>query len=164
MKTWRLITHHQTHLKQQAFERYWQGGFIALGWGAIGDLRELQPLNRAQIQRNIGNVNQAIPNYASPASAVSGGWCLWGLYYEMQIGDLVILGLGNGPLQNVVEVTGDYEWIPQPVFPGALPDADYQHIRRVKQRPDLNGRLLWEQHDGRPAPGWFIRRALIQLL
>lgn len=159
MAIWRLVTHHQSCLKQEALSRYWNEEFIALGWGPIGDLNALRPINRTQIETAI----RQIPDYATAASARSGGWCLWGLYHEMQVGDLVILSLGRGPEKEVVEVAGDYYWQPEPVFVGSC-HGDYQHIRPVRRCCCKDGRSLWEQHAGKPALGWFIRRALIRLL
>ena len=154
MNYWRLVTHDRN--PELALEEYRRRNLIALGWGPVGHLSAWQPDSHETIQTAIQN----IPNFVSPASAVSGGQCLWYFYHEMQVGDLVILSIGQGPLQDVVEVTGNYEWIPTPVFPGGdLFQNDYHHIRRVRWRTDLDGRQLWNTLN--PPP--FTRRALIQL-
>ena len=166
MAIWRLVTHHER--PEEALQAYkrglpGKGQFVALGWGATGDLLALRPANSCVIQRTILNANDRYPSYATLQSAISGGRCLWAFYNEMQLGDLVILSIGKGPLQDVCEVMGTYEWLPTPVFPGTYPNSDYQHIRRVKWRQDLDGTVIWRQRGGRPSLGWNLRWALIQL-
>lgn len=156
MNYWRLVTHHRN--PAVALVEYQQRGMIALGWGAVGDLRAWQPGGPATIRRALLN----IPGYVSSQSATSGGQCLWGFYHEMHKGDLIVLALGKhgGVQPDVVEVTKEYEWIPTPVFPGNdLSENDYHHIHRVKWRPDLDGRGLWQSR--RPPLPWY--RALIRL-
>lgn len=41
MHIWRLITHHE--VPEDALHVYLRQGFVALGWDAIGNLRELRP-------------------------------------------------------------------------------------------------------------------------
>jgi len=156
MNYWRLVTHHRE--PQLALEEYRRREIIALGWGAVGHLWAMQPNGPTAIRRALSN----IPAYVSPQSTTAGGQCLWDFYHEMHEGDLVVLSLGknDGIQQDVVEVTGEYEWIPTPVLPGlSLPENDYHHIHKVRWRPDLDGLALWASR--RPPPPW--NRALIRL-
>jgi predicted Mrr-cat superfamily restriction endonuclease len=157
MNYWRLVTHHQD--PAAALAEYQQRGIIALGWGAVGDLRAWHPGDPDTIRRAIQN----IPGYVTSQSATSGGECLWYFYHEMHTGDLVVLSLGEhgGVQRDVAEVTEEYEWIPTPVFLGNnLSENDYHHIHRVQWRPDLDGREIWRSRrlDGNP------RIALVRLI
>ena len=156
MNCWRLIAHHKG--PEEALEEYRRRGIIALGWGAIGHLRALQPDSPAAIRRALLNIT----GYVRPQCATAGGQCLWDFYHEMQVGDLIVLSLGKhgGVQRDVAEVKGEYEWIPTPVFPGpSLFDNDYHHIRRVEWKPDCNGLVLWASRC--PPPPYY--RALIRL-
>jgi len=147
MATWRLVTHHgNKESRKSALETYRSGEFIALGWGLIGDLQAWLPPDKDAIRIAI----QKIPNFATHQSAGQGGRCLWGFYQEMQPKDLVILSIGQGPLRDVVIVTGDYEWRDTPV----LRDDDYHNRRNVMWVSGQDGREIWEEHGGRPAEGW----------
>lgn len=75
----------------------------------------------------------------------------------MREGDIVILSLGKGPVRDVVEVAGPYEYV-KPAVDG----DDYNHYRRVIWRMDLDGRDLREQHP--LAPSWNRRWALVRLM
>jgi predicted Mrr-cat superfamily restriction endonuclease len=104
------------------------------------------------------NIPYNLAPFKHAATATSGGQCLWYFYHEMQVGDLVVLSLGQnkGIQRDVVEITEDYEWIPTPLFPGnSFLDNDYHHIRKS----DLDGLAIWASRH--PNPPW--NRALIPL-
>lgn len=149
MNTWRLVTNNVD--PEDALRRYLQDGFIALGWGLVGDLRVLRPSSASEI----GEAIRRVAEYAPLNNSGQGGRCLWGFYDQMKIGDLVILSIGQGPLRHVIEVTGDYDYWNDRHVPA--PPGDYYHCRVVKHRGDLDGRNLWTG----PAPGWNRRWALV---
>ncbi len=157
MAIWRLITHHDKGKTGVMLTAYQRNSCIALGWGNIGDLNLIRPANPVTIR----NAIKSITNYASLRGSLSpgvGGRCLSGFFNDMQLGDLVILGDGEGNFTDVVEVTGrPYHWVTP-----ALDGWDYNHCRSIIWRPNLNGRTLWEQHPREP--GWGPRWALIRLL
>ena len=148
MGIWRLVTHHLYATRM--LETYRSSSCIALGWGKVGDLSLLRPSDPDAIAKAIQRTYPGLRNSGA------GGRCLWCFYHKMQDGDLVILGVGNGPERDVVKVTGPYEWTDTPID-----GNDYSHYRRV-QWTNLDGKELWRQH--RLAPGCNRRWALIRLI
>jgi hypothetical protein len=67
------------------------------------------------------------------------------------------LGLGEGPLRDVVEVAGPYEYVGHP-----MDGDDYSHSRKITWRTDLDGRDLWKRHP--LASSWNVRWALVRLV
>lgn len=119
MNVWRLITHHADRDAALFWAR--QNSRIAIGWGAIGDIRE----------RGYGSaddITSAIrTQYPYLGNSHLGGVSLWDFYAQMQNGDLVILS-ANKPRILIVEVEGDY-----------------QHQRRVIVRRDLSPEDVWKK-------------------
>lgn len=148
MHVWRLMTHH--NVPDEALSVYLNRGFIALGWGAIGDLRTLRPAGPKDISSAIASVVE----YQRVRNAGHGGRCLWAFLHEMSRGDLVILS-AKGDRSQVVEITGDYEFVPteDPVI------REYQHRRSCRPTAN-NGQLLWAQAGG-AAPSWSTRWPLL---
>jgi len=134
MNVWRLITHHKD--KDGALLWTRQKSRIAIGWGAIGDIRD----------RGYGSANDiasAIRTaYPGLDNSHLGGASLWDFYARMQIGDLVILS-ANKPRVLTVEVDGEYEWTAESPFEG-----NYQHQRRVIARRDLGPEDIWQKAGG----------------
>jgi predicted Mrr-cat superfamily restriction endonuclease len=151
MNVWRLITHHED--KDRALLWSKQNGRIAIGWGAIGDIRKQGYQSDKEISLAIKSEYPELNNWAL------GGPSLWDFYAEMKKGDLVILS-ANQPRVLVVEVEeedGDYEWTNEP--PG--PTEDYQHQRRVLIRRAQDPEDLWIRAGGE-APGQNVHRTLIR--
>ncbi|SRR5216684_4735351 len=137
MNVWRLITHHAD--KDAALFWSRQNSRIAIGWGAIGDIR-----NR---YNSADEITSAIRTaYPGLDNSHLGGSSLWDFYAQIQIGDFVILSASR-PRVLVVEVDGDYEWTSESPFEG-----DYQHQRCVIVRRDLSPEDIWRKA-GRSAPG-----------
>ena len=134
MRVWRLITHHAD--KDQALFWNTQNSRIAIGWGAIGDIRD-------EGYKSANDITSAIKTaYPNLDNSHLGGASLWDFYEEIQRGDLVILS-ANKPRVLVVEVDGDYEWADESPFEG-----DYQHQRSVIIRRDLSPEEVWKKAGG----------------
>lgn len=138
MNVWRLITHHKDKDRALLWAR--QNGRIAIGWGAIGDIRR-------QGYRSDKEISAAIQReYPQLNNAALGGPSLWQFYAEVQKGDLVILS-ADKPRVLVVEVdleNGDYEWTDE--IQG--PSEEYYHQRRVLMRRDQDANDLWDRAGG----------------
>src|SRR5947207_9523577 len=131
MRVWRLITHHAD--KDHALFWTKQNSRIAIGWGAIGDIRK-------KGYESADDITSAIKiAYPNLNNAHLGGPSLWDFYRTMDNGDLVILSAEKS-FMLVVEVDGDYEWTEESALEG-----DYQHQRRVVIRRDLSPREIWEK-------------------
>lgn len=83
MNVWRLITHHED--KEAALFWTRQNSRIAIGWGAIGHIRERGYDSAADIASAIRTAYRNLDN------SHLGGASLWDFYIPMQNGDLVIL-------------------------------------------------------------------------
>lgn len=146
-RVWRLVTHHEPRKKKPALDKYWEEGFIALGW-PTEDLRDINP----SCPEDIGEYLTAHPECHN--NNIPGGRaCLWALYKpELRSGDLVILSLYyDRDFERVVQVRDDnYHFVLEddPVI------GHYRHRRFVDQRPDVLVRQLWERSGG-PAVGWY---------
>ncbi|MGH2374427.1 MAG: hypothetical protein ACREJ4_01435 [Candidatus Methylomirabilaceae bacterium] len=130
---------------------YFRTGFIALGWGAIGDLRALAVQNAAEIGAHIRRC------YPDLGNDTSGGRSLWALYREIEVGDLVIVR-HQKIRGRVMKVTGDYRYVGQPL--SEL--GDYQHQRVAVVAPDHDADSLWNRLGARLESGWGIRWALVK--
>jgi hypothetical protein len=148
MRVWRLMTHHK--LPEDALRIYLAEQYIALAWGAIGDLQKLQAASHDEL----ATVIKSFSDYRRVGNAAAGGRCLWAFHHEMEAGDLVILATPKGRM-NVVTIDGYYSWTPQPdPILGA-----YQHRRPATQAlydPDM----LWKKAGG-AAPTWSPRWPLV---
>src|SRR5437870_5607310 len=95
---WRLISHNNDRDRAVAWTK--QTGYIAIGWGEIGDIDK-------QGFRSAKEISQAIKRaYPQLGNSTDGGASLWRFYHELKTGDLVIL---NRDL--VVEIAGPYAFM-----------------------------------------------------
>jgi hypothetical protein len=145
MNIWRLIAHHE--MAPEAIEIMKVSDRIAIGWSAIGDLRQADPRDPQDITRSISK------RYPNLDNAHLGGPSLWNLYAKMDVGDFVILN-ADGRRVCVFEVTGDYIY---EAAPGDI--LGYSH-----QRPacltELEAEELWEKCGADVAEGQNIRWTL----
>jgi hypothetical protein len=146
---WRLITHHAN--SRMALAWMLRAGIIALGWGAIGDLRRYR--SPAEISAAVRRLHPGLANVGEAAR------CLWSFGNEVGIGNLVILA-AEGKRQAVVEVVGGYGWAIEP--PLAVL-GNYQHQIPARLRPDIDPDQLWVRSGAGPVPGDNVRWALIRL-
>jgi 5-methylcytosine-specific restriction endonuclease McrA len=139
MKIWRLIAHHKASNPAIAWSI--ASGRIAIGWGEVGDLRDLQCASARDIRSRIK------AKYATDKNAHTGGPSLWNFYEEMNAGDLVIV-VGKRGRSHVVEVTGPYIWVSKvDSF-----DEDYLHQRAAVMTED-DPHKLWSLAGSRVAKG-----------
>ncbi len=149
MTVWRLITHHS--YPTEAYQWYQSNKIIALGWGAIGDLRIPGSICN---QKDISTLCKSA--YAGITNAGACGHCLWKFWQDMKIGDLVILS-AEGQRKAVVEIVSDYFFDTTTPHP----DLDYYHRREVTFT-DSNPDKLWKQHP--LAPGANMHFPLCELV
>lgn len=145
-QVWRLTTHWQC--PEQAAEIYQRQGFIAVGWGQIGDLRDMG-------LRNADGIVYAIKRaYPFLRNIPSGKRSLWALYQQMKPGDLVILS-AKGRRVHVMQVTGDYRFNSEvdPVL------GDFQH-QRPAVPTSIDPNELWECAGSGFAESWNSRWTL----
>jgi predicted Mrr-cat superfamily restriction endonuclease len=134
MRVWRLITHHAD--KDHALFWTKQNSRVAIGWGAIGDIRK-------KGYESADDITSAIKiAYPGLDNSHLGGASLWDFHREIQNGDLVVLS-ATKPRVLVAEVDGDYEWLEDSPFEG-----DYQHQRHVIIRRDLSPEDVWQKAGG----------------
>ncbi len=148
MAVWRLITSdpNPPTAPREALNWYLQHHIIALGWGMVGDLRHLPVYQRDDIIPLV----QAV--YGNAKGNAAG--CLWDFWQEIQVHDLVILGLGStegGFRACVARVTSDYFWDTN--IPHGVPAYfnDYSHRRNI-ELTNQNPENLW--NNTRLAPGY----------
>src|SRR6266404_6663585 len=98
MNVWRLITHH----KDKDAALFWsrQNGRIAIGWGAIGSIRDMGYGSADEITAAI---RKEYPDQRNPHL---GGSSLWDFCARMQEDDLVILRASKSP-DLAAQVEGD---------------------------------------------------------
>ena len=147
---WRLVAHHE--FPQDAVRLSKKHRRIAIGWGAIGDLRKVGVGEPSDVSGHITNIYPTLQN------APHGGASLWNLYHHVGEGDLVIIKAGRRR-ELVMRVTGPYYW--QPRCDPKL--GDYQHQRKAEQVGiDADG--LWQRAGADCAPGenmyWTLFRCL----
>lgn len=136
-QVWRLMTHGESHKREEAARRCMESGRISIGWGDTGDLRKLRPRSAREIAAQLREV------YGSGR----GGIELWRLLVEVKPGDLVILSTGDRR-PGVVEVAGPYYY-------AATPDTmllDHHHLREaepIDEDPDA----LWRLAAGKKRAG-----------
>ena len=128
MNIWRLVTHHADPERALNWAR--QSGRVAIGWGAIGDLR--QYASSQDISRAISR------HYPTLRNQGSGGVCLDNFCYAMRPGDLVILSAGGVRAATMV-IKGGYEFMEKPE---EAPIGDYQHQRQGQLIP-IDPNRLW---------------------
>jgi predicted Mrr-cat superfamily restriction endonuclease len=134
MNIWRLITHH----KDKDAALFWtkQNSRIAIGWGAIGDIRR-------RGYPSADDITAAIQvAYPGLANSHLGGSSLWDFYDQVANKDLVVLSAEKARVL-IVEVDGEYQWTEESPFEG-----DYQHQRCVVIRRDLSPEDIWKKAGG----------------
>lgn len=139
MNIWKLIPHHESQEQQDAYLKYVETGYLAIGWNDVGDLVAEDPQGFEDIQKLIEE------HYPNANNAPQGGRSLWKLYAQMEEGDYVIVS--GGRMRGVMEVTGPYEYRPvgQEVY-------EYQHVRQARLT-QFNARELWKKCNGQVADG-----------
>jgi hypothetical protein len=149
MNVWRLIPH---HIDPFAFADWSRSkGALAIGWGQMGDLRQCDTHNEAEMKRLVA---EAHPDY-SPGSKANGGRSLWRFYHEMQVGDLVIIS-ASGSRKQTMRVTGYYYFVKL----GDDPSHYYEHRRKAEVVP-IDPNRLW-QAVGRVASGEGVYSTLVR--
>src|SRR5262245_1928170 len=130
-----------------------ENGRIAIGWGEIGDIRQLGASDA--IAEAIRARNESHPDHAGkPATNVQHGTnSLHNFCYQMRPGDLVIVSDGSRR-RGVWEVQGEYEY----AEPAASP-LNYQH-QRLAQPSEMDPDALWLQAGGRLVEGQINYRTL----
>src|SRR5688500_6587109 len=148
MTVWRLILHHEKQFIEQAIQWSRREGFVAIGWGRMGDLRGV-PL------RTVEELTQVVARchpHETRSNHVHGGRSLWRFFKEMKKGDLIILSTGGGRVQTM-RVTGGYYFV------------DHEHPRYEHRRPaepvGIDPDRLWRAAGGM-APGQMIYSTLIR--
>lgn len=119
---------------------------IAIGWGEIGDIRQLGTFDA--IAEAIRERNANHPNHAGrpEANVQHGSHSLHDFCYAMRPGDFVIVSDGVRR-RGIWEVEGEYQY----AEPAAAP-LNYQH-QRCARRTGLDADELWSQAGGRLAHG-----------
>jgi hypothetical protein len=130
-------------------------GRIAIGWGEIGDIRQLATFGAIADAIRERNANH--PDHAGKpeANVQHGAHSLYDFCYGLRPGHLVIVS-GRSLRRGVWEVDreGEYEY----AEPAAAP-LNYQHQRRAR-RTELDPDALWLQAGGRLAGGQINYRTL----
>jgi len=133
MTVWRLVARHEDAI--EFAELYAKNGFIAVGWGATGDLRLSGIADEEQAKALVRRTHDF-----SPSSVSNGGLSLWRLYGLMKIGDLVIVTAG-GSRRQVMQVTSDYYFVDSSI------DGHYEHRRKAVVFP-MDPDQLWQISGG----------------
>jgi hypothetical protein len=131
-QVWRLVAHHEE--PGQSLEAMQATHRIAIGWSDVGDLRKLNPRSTTEIG---AAVNRARPG---TTNAMLAGPSLWNLYYEMNVGDKVIV-TSKSKRKLVFEVLSDY------FFDDEDPILNYSHMRAVATT-ELDAEELWKATGG----------------
>ena len=144
MAVWRLITHHEH--QERVLSWSLRNDRIAIGWSHVGDLKKYMSVQAVQ--------GEAIRLYPQNRNRFQAGEQLWSFANELEKRDLVILS-ANGGRRAVLEVTGDYEFVP---ILGE--EHGYAH-QRVAVKAPWEANELWKASGG-AVPGPSIYRALIR--
>jgi transcriptional regulator with XRE-family HTH domain len=159
MKTvWRLVVWHLSNREERQSAVDWavSNRRIAIGWGKIGDIRQLS---------TPGDVKKAIQREYSnndPNNWRYGGDSVYDFCYRMKPGDLVILstGKGGGPVL-VMEITGPYEYFDDPHRSYPNDESAYRYQRKARI-VDMDPDQLWKKAGRKPLGGQNVHRALVQ--
>ena len=90
---------------------------VLLGWGGAGDFSTC--IDKAAIEIQISQEHPEMPD----AKKSSHAWNVDYFKHQMQIGDIIVVSLGNKLFRAIAEVTGDYEF---------AEDAPFHQMRAVK--------------------------------
>lgn len=101
------------------WDRFYNAGIMAIGWGEIGDLREL--IQGCNEDKNEETFDEKL-SYKNAAHAT------WQFANEMKVGDVIFVKKGMHQLVGRGVVTSDYE------FDGERSD-EYKNTRRIKLDP-----------------------------
>lgn len=146
MNIWRLMSHHKYPAEFAEWSKV--NGTIAIGWGSLGDSRNLPIGSEADLKR----LTISCHPQSSISNCVNGGSSLWRLYKEMRNGDVVIISASSSrPL--TMRVAGDYYFVNDDA------SNSYEHRRKADVVP-IDADQLWRFSGGK-AQGENIRRTLI---
>ncbi len=109
---------------------------ITIGWGKVGDVTQYQTK---------ADIKATLPTHYPPPirpNFKSGSESLWSFCHDVQIGDLIILS-GDKGRELVVEVIGDYEFVPD--FTTLF--GEYNHQRAI-ETTNYDGDKLWRTAGG----------------
>lgn len=144
MQIWRLVAHHEE--SEEALRKMKEVGRIAIGWSRIGDLSSFAPQNSGDISSRLKSIQPDVKN------AMMAGPSLWNLYFEVEIGDQVIV-TAKGRRECVFEVTGPY------IFDESNSIIGYSH-QRPAALTDINPESLWQASGSDVAEGQNVRWTL----
>jgi predicted Mrr-cat superfamily restriction endonuclease len=142
------MAYHDAAEEDRVINWYRTNSRIAIGWGAIGDLRQFHGPD--EISRRVKQVYRDTGVWPSG----HGGPCLWRFYHEMGIGDLVIVNASADEQRRrrmVMKIKGPYEFVTAPAV------EDYPH-QRVAEYVERDPNELWHGK----ALGENIRWALVR--
>lgn len=125
-------------------------GVIAIGW-ATGDLRQ----RRFRNQTELASFAAAAHPTNSSSNISNAGRSLWHMYWDIQIGDLVII-VAHKRVQTM-RITGDYYYVGDEY---SAETPYYEHRRKAEVVP-IDPDALWKFSDGR-APGENVYSTLIR--
>ena len=148
MNIYRMIVHHTDRAAAMRWTK--ANRRIAIGWGEIGDIARYDSVE--QIKAAIKDKYRK-PDY--PQNSGHGGSSLWDFAHSIEIGDLIIL-LGDKGRELVVEVVGDYEFVP-----GASPLFGEYNNQRAIEITEYDGDKLWRAAGG-AVPGVSVYRTLVR--
>jgi predicted Mrr-cat superfamily restriction endonuclease len=116
---------------------------IAIGWGEVGDIRQLGTFDA--IAEAIRERNADHPDHAGKpeANVQHGAHSLHDFCFAMRPGDLVIVS-DRSRRRGVWEVLGEYEYVGSAAVPAG---TNYQHQRLARQT-DQDADELWSQAGG----------------
>jgi 5-methylcytosine-specific restriction protein B len=81
-----------------------EGGFIAMGWDELGDLRDI---SREEFEQRCAAALQEHPEWKQ-----SGLEQLWKFAHEIVVGDKIVANRGTSEILGIGTVTGPYEFVP----------------------------------------------------
>jgi len=122
MQIWRLVAHHED--PKMAIAWFNKTGRIAVGWGRAGDLRHYRSVSIETLREGLKQVYAGEYNRRQGAKSLLNFW-------NMEVGDLVIITRGSGRRSHVVKVVGDYVWTSR-----VNPLGDYLHQRAAVTTDD----------------------------
>jgi predicted Mrr-cat superfamily restriction endonuclease len=126
---------------------------IAIGWGEIGDIRQLGTFDAIAEAIRQRNANHPDHEGKPEANVQHGAHSVHDFCYGMRAGDLVIIS-DRSRRRGVWQVEGQYEYAEEAAAP-----LNYQHQRRAR-RTELDADALWAHAGGRLAEGQINYRTL----